>query len=518
MNRDDMLSYATARREPWDVVVIGGGATGAGIAVDAASRGYATLLLEQHDFGKGTSSRSTKLAHGGIRYLARGEISLVREALRERGLMRRNAPHLVRELDFLIPSYSRWTSPYYRLGLGAYDLLAGRQRFGGTRMLSKEEAMTRCPSLKLQNLRGGVLYTDGQFDDARLLIALIRTAVECDAAVLNYARVTGFTRAGVRVAGVAFADVESGATHTVAARVVVNATGVYCDVLRRAAQPGAAGMVSPSQGAHVVVDRSFLPGDTAFVVPKTSDGRVMFAIPWHRHTLLGTTDVGIPVAPIEPIPMAQEIDFILETAGRYLEKPPTRADVLSTFAGIRPLVRAPGKNTAALSRDHTIHVDDSGLVTIIGGKWTTYRNMAEDCVDRAAELGMLAKRPCRTPELRVHGYHTSAGQFGRLEVYGSDAPAVQALERDQPELARPLHPALPDTGAEVVWAARNQMARTVEDVLARRTRALFLNARAAIAMAPRAAELLARELRRDEAWQSEQVRAFEQLAKGYLVT
>jgi glycerol-3-phosphate dehydrogenase len=518
MNRDEMLSRAAARREPWDVVVVGGGATAAGIAVDAASRGFAVLLLEQHDFGKGTSSRSTKLAHGGIRYLARGEISLVREALRERGLMRQNAPHLVRELDFLIPSYSRWTTPYYQLGLGVYDLLAGRQRFGSTRRLSKQEALTRVPSLKLERLRGGVLYSDGQFDDARLLLGLIRTAVECDATVLNYARVTGFTRGpDGRIRGVAFEDMESGTSHTAAAKVVVNATGVYCDALRRAADLGAAQMVSPSQGAHVVVDRSFLPGDTALVVPKTPDGRVMFAIPWHRHTLLGTTDVAVRDAPLEPVPMHEEIDFILETAGRYLAKPLTRADVLSTFAGIRPLVRAPGKNTAALSRDHTIHVDASGLITITGGKWTTYRNMAEDCVNRAAELGGLPVRPCRTRGLRIHGYHTSAAQFGELEVYGSDAPEIRALANDEPALSQPLHPALPYTGAEVVWAVRNEMARTVEDVLARRTRALFLHTRAALAMAPRTAELLARELDRDPEWQAEQVRAFGEVAKGYLV-
>jgi glycerol-3-phosphate dehydrogenase len=518
MNRAEMLGRVLARREPWDVVVIGGGATGAGVAVDAASRGYATLLLEQHDFGKGTSSRSTKLVHGGVRYLAQGNISLVREALRERGLMRRNAPHLVHELAFIVPSYSWWSSPWYGLGLAAYNLLSGRQKFGPTKRLSRAEALARVPTLKLDRLRGGVLYYDGQFDDARLLINLIQTAAECGAAVLNYARVTGLTSESGRVNGLHVRDEESQREFHVAARVVVNATGVYCDAVRRLAEPGAPGMVAPSQGIHLVFDRSFLPGDTAVVVPKTPDGRVMFAIPWHNHTLVGTTDVAITETPLEPLPTEDEIDFILETAGRYLEKPPARADVLSTFAGIRPLVRSGGKNTAALSRDHTIRIDQSGLLTITGGKWTTYRNMAEDCVDRAADLGHLGGRPCVTREFRIHGAHDNAAQFGPLAVYGSDAPGVAELARDQPELAAPLHPELPYTGAEVVWAARMEMARTVEDVLARRTRALFLNARAAIAIAPRAAELLALDLGRDAAWRMAQVEAFRALAAGYLIS
>lgn len=517
MNRNEMLGLATSRREPWDVVVIGGGATGAGVAVDAASRDYSVLLLEQNDFGKGTSSRSTKLVHGGVRYLAQGNVSLVREALRERGLLRQNAPHLVRELAFVVPSYAWWASPFYGLGLAAYNLLSGSQKFGPTERLSRGAALARVPTLKRDRLRGGVLYYDGQFDDARLLIELVRTAAECAAVVLNYARVTGLTRdPGGRVNGVHVRDEEGGGEFHAAARVVVNATGVYCDGVRHMVEPAAERMVAPSRGAHVVLDRSFLPGDTAFVVPKTPDGRVMFAIPWHGHTLVGTTDVAISDAPLEPAPSRDEIDFILETAGRYLEKPPTRADVLSTFAGIRPLVKAGGRNTAALSRDHTIR-EDAGMLTITGGKWTTYRNMAEDCVNRAAELGGLIQRPCVTQSLPIHGAHDSAGQFGALAVYGSEAPRIAELARAEPGLAERLHPDLPYTAAEVVWAARNEMARTVEDVLARRLRALFLSARAAVAMAPRVAELLARELGRDPARQAAQVSAFRALAAGYAV-
>jgi glycerol-3-phosphate dehydrogenase len=374
------------------------------------------------------------------------------------------------------------------------------------------------PTLKRDRLRGGVLYFDGQFDDARLLIELVRTAVEHDAVVLNYARVTGLTRdPGGRVNGVRVRDEEGGSEFHAVARIVVNATGVYCDGVRHMVEPAAERMVAPSRGAHVVLDRSFLPGDTAFVVPKTPDGRVMFAIPWHGHTLVGTTDVAISDTPLEPAPSADEIDFILETAGRYLEKPPARADVLSTFAGIRPLVKAGGgTNTAALSRDHTIREDD-GMLTITGGKWTTYRNMAEDCVNRAAELGGLIQKPCATPSLRLHGACENAEQFGPLAVYGSDAPLIAELARAEPELAERLHADLPYTAAEVAWAARNEMARTVEDVLARRLRALFLNAKAAVTMAPRVAELLARELGRDAAWQESQVNAFRDLAGGYMV-
>jgi glycerol-3-phosphate dehydrogenase len=519
MNRDEMLARALSGRELWDVLVIGGGSTGVGVAIDAASRGYSVLLLERHDFGKGTSSRSTKLVHGGVRYLARGDVSLVREALRERGLLRRNAPHVVRELAFVVPSYSRWTTAYYGLGLWAYNLLSGRQKFGPTYRLSRAEALARIPTLNQTRLRGGVLYFDGQFDDARLLINMAATAAEQGAVLLNYAPVTALTRnPSGHITGVEFRDEETGCSAHVAARVVVNATGAFCDSVRRLGEPGAESLVAPSQGIHLVFDRSFLPGDTAFVVPKTPDGRVMFAIPWHGHALVGTTDVSVPDAPLEPVPTEQEVQFVLETAGRYFQKPLARSDVLSTFAGIRPLVRAGGgKNTAALSRDHTIHIDPSGLITITGGKWTTYRNMAEDCVNRGAELGSLPSRPCATRTLSIHGAHEEAGRFGPLAVYGSDAPHIAALAESDTELAAPLHPALPYTGAEVVWAGRFEMARTVEDVLARRMRALFLNARAAVAMAPRVAELLAGELGRDAAWRDEQARAFRALAAGYLL-
>jgi glycerol-3-phosphate dehydrogenase len=520
MNRAEMIGHAIERREPWDMVIIGGGAVGMGVAVDAASRGYKVLLVEQHDFGKGTSSRSTKLVHGGVRYLEQGAISLVMEALKERGLLRQNAPHLVTDLAFVVPNYEWWEAPFYGVGLKVYDLLAGRYGFGASEMLSKEETLARLPTIKTEGLRGGVVYYDGQFDDARLLINLAATAVEQGAEVLNYAPATALTRDGDGfLDGVVVRDLESGQEFRAGARVVINATGALSDTVRRLVHPEAEALIAPSQGIHLVFDGSFIPGRNAIMVPHTTDGRVMFAIPWHGHTLVGTTDTAISDVELEPRPFEHEIEFILETAGRYLQRPITRADVLSVFVGIRPLVRSgSGANTASLSRDHTIHIDPSGLLTIAGGKWTTYRRMAEDCVDHAAMLARLPEKPCVTKNLNVHGFHHQAHNFGTLSVYGSDALLIQDLIRADPSLAPPLHSRLPVCGGEVVWAARAEMARTVEDVLARRTRAHFLDARAAIEMAGDTARLLARELQRDEDWQAQQVDAFRALADGYLVT
>jgi glycerol-3-phosphate dehydrogenase len=517
MRRSDMIARVSQRQEPWDIIVIGGGATGAGIAVDGASRGYDVLLLEQHDFGKGTSSRSTKLVHGGVRYLEQGNIALVMEALKERGLLRQNAPHLVSNLAFVVPNYDWWEAPFYGLGLKIYNALAGKYGFGSSEILSREETLARLPTIRTEGLRGGVVYYDGQFDDTRLLINLMATAADQGATVINYARVTALTKgADGFVEGVVAVDEETGYEWTITARAVINATGAFSDSVRRLAEPDVSSLIAPSQGIHLVFHHSFLSADSAIMVPHTSDGRVMFAIPWHGHTLVGTTDTPITTPTLEPRPLQEEIEFILETASQYLLKPPTRDDVLSVFVGIRPLVKSSdSKLTAALSRDHTIHFDASGLLTTTGGKWTTYRNMAEHTVDQAADLARLAERPCVTRSLNVHGFHSNAERFGTLGVYGSDALAIQDLMRETPSLATPLHDQLPYTGAEVVWAARHEMARTVEDVLARRTRALFLNAHAAEAMAPRAAELMAGELGWDAARQASEVAAFSRLAKGY---
>ena len=492
LNRDDIRSRIRAHSAEWDIVVVGGGATGVGVAIDAAARGYDVLLLEQSDFGKGTSSRSTKLVHGGVRYLEQGNLSLVMEALKERGLLLRNAPHLVRNLGFVVPRYDWWEAPFYGIGLKVYDLLAGKYGFGASQILSREETLEYIPTLELEGLRGGVLYYDGQFDDARLLIDMVATAFEQGATPLNYAAVEALTKDDRgHVNGVVAVDAETGEEFRAATKVVVNATGAFSDNLRRQADPAAARMITPSQGIHLVFDGSFLPGDTAIMVPHTNDGRVMFAIPWHGHTLVGTTDTPVAQATLEPVAMEQEVDFLLSTASRYLAKKPTRADVLSVWAGIRPLVRGGDEaHTAALSRDHVVHIDKSGLVTVCGGKWTTYRKMAEECVNQAAMLGHLEERACVTENLPIH-------------------------RSEGPGLGERLHPDLSYTAAEVVRAVRVEMARTVEDVLARRTRVLFLNARAAIEMAPMVAELMARELGVGEAWKARQVAEFEAVAANY---
>jgi len=503
----------------WDVVVIGGGATGLGSAVDATSRGYRTLLLEAHDFAHGTSSRSTKLIHGGVRYLAQGNIALIREALQERGVLLRNAPHLVHERDFVVPAY-RWLDlPYYGIGLKAYDWLAGRFSLGASHWASRSEVIARIPTIRQQGLHGGIVYTDGQFDDARLAIALARTLVDLGGAALNYAPVTGFAKRSGRITGVSVKNEETGETFGIEARVVINATGVYADVLRRLDNAGASPLLTPSQGAHLVLDRSFLPGESALLVPRTDDGRVLFTIPWHDRVLVGTTDTPMNDLPVEPLTFHQEIAYLLKHVARYLERGPRPADVLSTFAGLRPLLRGRiGSTTAKLSREHAVEVSASGLVTITGGKWTTYRRMAIDAVNKGAKVGGLPDRPSATAELLLHGWRPDAGEADKsLWVYGSDELHLAALFAERPEWNQRLHLSLPYRAGEVAWAARHEAARSVEDVLARRTRALFLDARASIEVAPRVAALLATELNRDRAWQDRQVAQFRELAAGYLV-
>jgi glycerol-3-phosphate dehydrogenase len=518
MNRDLALRKLTSRTEPWDLAVIGGGATGVGIAVDAAARGYAVCLVDMSDFGKGTSSRSTKLVHGGVRYLQQGNISLVMEALKERGILRTNAPHLVHDLAFVVPNYEWWEAPFYGIGMKVYDLLAGRYGFGKSRHLSKEDVLERIPTLETDGLRGGVLYYDGQFDDARLLIDLAQTAEQQGAVLVNYVQVVELVHdVGGFVTGFVCTDRETGSRHTIGARCVINATGAFADGVRRLDEADSAPIIAPSQGVHVVLDRSFLPGDSAIMVPRTSDGRVLFIIPWHDRALLGTTDTPIEQVNLEPVALDQEIDFILETATRFLSRHPSRADIRSVYAGIRPLVKATEESsTAALSREHTILVAKSSLVTIAGGKWTTYRKMAEDCVDHAAMLAHLDERPCLTRELNIHGYHRHAEQLGEFRYYGSAGLEIQGLIGADRALGERLHADLAVVAAQVVWAARHEMARTVDDVLARRTRALLLDARAAMTTAPRVARIMAKELGRDEAWQHEQVKEFTALARNYI--
>jgi glycerol-3-phosphate dehydrogenase len=517
MDREAMVGRAGDRSRVWDMLIIGGGATGLGCAIESASRGYQTLLLDGSDFAKGTSSRSTKLIHGGVRYLQQGNVSLVLEALRERGRLRQNAPHLVHDLPFVVPNYDWWEAPFYGIGLRLYDVLAGKLGFGRSRNLSREETLERLPTIETRGLRGGVIYHDGQFDDARLAINLAQTAADLGGTLVNYLRVTDLLKSDGVVTGVRARDFVADEELELKAKVVVNATGAFTDAIRRMDDPDARPMIRPSQGVHLVLDSSFLPGESAIMVPHTDDGRVLFAIPWYGRVVVGTTDTPIEKARLEPRPLEEEIEFLLAHAARYLKKDPNRKDILSAFAGIRPLVATDQEGeTAAISRDHSLHISGSGLVTITGGKWTTYRKMAEDTVDQAALVAGLEEKPSVTADLRIHGYHQDAASFGDLERYGADAPHLRDLLREQPGLAKPLDPHLPIQKGEVVWAVREEMALTVDDFLARRTRALVWDARAARRMAPRVARLMAKELGRNEAWRERQVKAFDALVDDYL--
>ena len=518
MNREDMLARVQNSKILWDIIIIGGGATGLGTAIDAASRGYQTLLLEQADFGQGTSSRSTKLIHGGVRYLQQGNISFVLEALKERGLLRQNAPHLVNNLPFVVPNYDWWEGPFYGIGLKLYDILAGKHGFGTSEMLSKEETIHHIPTIETDGLRGGVIYYDGQFDDARLVINMAETTAEQGGTLINYMKVTSLIKSANMISGVIALDMETGKEYNLKAKVVINATGVFTDSILRMDDPQAPPMISPSQGVHIVLDKSFLPGDSAIMVPHTDDGRVLFAIPWHDRVIVGTTDTPVDDAPLEPQPFQEEIEFLISHTARYLTKDPTPGDVLSAFAGLRPLIAATGQeNTAALSRDHTLHISRSGLVTITGGKWTTYRKMAEDTIDQAEVLARLDTKPCVTKMLQIHGYHKNAEIFDNLACYGSDAPAIQDLFHENKKFNEQLHPNLPIRVGEVIWAARHEMARTVEDFLSRRTRALLLDARASMEIAPQVADLMAKELGRKRSWKREQVEKYNELAGRYLL-
>jgi len=519
MDRDAAVRRLKEDLDIWDVIVIGGGATGLGTALEAVARGYRTLLLEQHDFAKATSSRSTKLVHGGVRYLQQGNVSLVMEALKERGRLLKNAPHICHNLPFVVPVYEWWDGPFYGVGMKLYDMLAGKLGLGPSRFLSREETLERLPNVESRGLKNGVIYHDGQFDDSRLAVALAATIADKGGIALNHCRVTGFRKRAGYITGVTAEDAETGETYEPTARVVINATGIFSDETRQLDDPREEPMMAPSQGVHLVLDRSFLPGESAIMVPKTADGRVLFAVPWHGRTVVGTTDTAIPKSVLEPRAQQDEIDFLLEHAAIYLDRDPTRADVRALYCGIRPLVRSPGdKGTAALARDHVLTISDSNLVSISGGKWTTYRKMAEDTVDAAALVGGLEERATQTLNLRLHGWVTRPLETeGLLSLYGSDAPAVRRVMGEKPGWDQPLHPDLPYFTGEVAWGVRREMARTVEDVLARRTRALLLDAAASVAVAPTVAAIMAEELGRDEAWQRAQVEAFAEVARLHMV-
>lgn len=522
MKRNEELNKL-ANVQEWDFIVIGGGASGLGSALDATTRGFKTLLLESHDFAKATSSRSTKLVHGGVRYLAQGDIRLVKEALKERGLLAKNAAHIVKNQSFIIPNYTWWGGIYYKIGLSIYDFLAGKLSLGKTEYIGKSKTIDKLPTIEQKNLVSGVVYQDGQFDDSRLAINLAQTIIEQGGSVINYIKVINLIKdESNKIIGVIAEDQLSKKQYEIHAKVVINATGVFTNDILNMNNPKHGKYVVPSQGIHLVLDRSFLKSNDAIMIPKTSDGRVLFVVPWHNRALIGTTDTLLKNPSFEPHALESEIKFVLETAQQYLSKKPTREDVKSVFAGLRPLAapKGEGKSTKEVSRSHKVITSDTGLVSIIGGKWTTYRKMAEDTIDKAVEIHHLKGGPSETEHLSIHG-NVPADRVDRrnhLYVYGSDIPAIKALQESNPEYVKKIHPDHAFTIAEVIWAVRNEMAETIEDVLARRVRLLFLDARAAIDSAHKVASIIAEEKGFDEEWVNQHTQEFIELAKGYLLT
>lgn len=500
----------------WDLLIIGGGATGLGIALEATTRGYTVLLVDQSDFAKGTSSRSTKLVHGGVRYLANGEIKLVREASIERGRLYLNAPHLVKDQVFIIPVYSLWERIKYTIGLKCYDWIAGKMRLGSSHFISKDETLKLMPGVKQEKLIGAVVYHDGQFDDARLALNLAQSIWDHGGYAMNYCSVVSLLKNhNQKISGATLKDMETEQEYPVLAKSVINATGVFADAILQMDNPLNPKTLSVSQGIHLVLDPSFYPSKNALMIPKTSDGRVLFAVPWHGKVVVGTTDTPIKDASLEPIALEKEIAFILDTAGLYLIKKPTRADVLSVFAGLRPLAspKHGEQKTKEISRGHRILVSPSGLFTIIGGKWTTYRKMGEDMVNRIEQELQWKSRKTATETLPIHGFSSITDWDDPFYYYGSDATYLRKMmngsDKDWISESLQIHE------TQVIWAIRNEMARTLEDVLSRRTRALLLDAKESVRIARPVAQIMAIEMGKDADWINSQVSAYLHLAKKY---
>jgi glycerol-3-phosphate dehydrogenase len=504
--------------QQWDVIVIGGGATGLGVAVDAATRGYKTLLLEQYDFSKGTSSRSTKLVHGGVRYLAQGDIFLVKEALHERGLMLKNAPHLTSNQEFVIPVYTKWDVFLYTVGLKFYDLLAGRLTMGRSYFINRAEVVRRLPLIRQDGLKGGIVYHDGQFEDSRMAMTLAEACVGSGGTVLNYFRVFALLKdERNRVTGVKARDSGSGNEFNIHGRIVINATGVFADDILRMDDQCAKPSIRPSQGVHIVLDSSFLQGSSAIMIPKTDDGRVLFAIPWFGKVVVGTTDTPLDKISEEPRALDEEVEFILRTAGKYLTIQPERKDILCIYAGLRPLAADPDnpQSTKEISRRHKITISKSGLLSVTGGKWTSYRRMAEEAIDKGIKAGILEKRKCVTSNFSFYR-NDQVLKNGRLKIYGDRAGEIELLIDGKPELGKTIDPRLPYTRAELMWICRNEMPLTIEDILARRTRALFLDTKASLDIAPEVAGLMADEIGFGKAWQEKQLEDYNRLVSNYM--
>jgi glycerol-3-phosphate dehydrogenase len=519
MNRDKNLKELNNKDKVWDLVIIGGGASGLGVALDALSRSLDVALFEKADFAKGTSSISTKLVHGGVRYLAQGEVGLVLEALRERGRLLKNAPHLTGNQPFIIPIYTFFDRWKYSIGLKIYDWMAGKLRLGKSRFISRKATMDRLPMVKAEGLKGGIVYHDGQFDDARLALMVAKTCFSMGGCLVNYCEVKNLQKdINGKIIGLKVKDQIHGKQYTVKAKSVVNATGVFANKILKMDQPDIGKLIQPSQGIHLVLDHSFLGGKDALMIPQTSDGRVLFAVPWQDKLVVGTTDTIREKAKLEPRPLESEIEFILDTAKQYLIKAPGRKDVLSVFAGLRPLAapKEEGAKSKEISRSHKVIVSKSGLITLTGGKWTTFRKMGEDTVDQFYKIHEIHPVKSDSADIKLHGY-TQEPEEGHWKGYGSDANKIRKLATINPKLGHKLHPNYPYLLAEVVWAIREEMALKIEDILSRRIRLLILDARAALDASPLVAKLLAEELGWDEIRMKKELEDFNKLAGKYII-
>ena len=515
MNRNDSIVKLNKVLE-WDIVIIGGGASGLGIAVDASKRGYKTLLLEKHDFGKGTSSRSTKLIHGGVRYLQNGDITLVIESLKERGILKRNAPHLVQDLSFVIPTYDWWASPFYGIGMKIYDMMAGKLGLGKSVIISKGETEKLIPNVNKKGLRGGVIYHDGQFDDSRMAITLALSANPKKTALLNYCNVDGLIKKNNEIVGLSFTDSINSKKYQVKSKVVINATGVFAEDIIRMDQPQIKKMIQPSQGVHIVLEKKFLKSKHAILIPQTSDGRVLFAVPWKNYVVVGTTDTQIKNASEEPKPLKEEIDFILKNASKYMTIKPKKDDIKSVFAGLRPLAATSDKkSTKEVSRSHKIDISPSGLISVLGGKWTTYRKISEDAIDTAISINKLKKKKCKTKKTKLFGYKKKVDFSDPMHVYGSLKKKVESLGGidDNKSLSTKFY----ISNNIIEWSIIHEMALTLEDILARRTRCVFLDSNESKLIAPSVAKKMADVLEKDQEWIDSELKNFNKLIKNYTI-
>ena len=516
MNRNLNIKKLSNKESKWDIIIIGGGASGLGAAVDSASRGFKTLLVEKSDFAKGTSSRSTKLVHGGVRYMQNGDISLVIEALKERGVLKKNAPHLVKNMSFVIPSYNWWSNPFYGIGLKIYDMMAGKLGLGKSTILSKDETLKLIPNVKKKDLIGGVIYHDGQFDDSRMAISLAITAEKNGATLLNYFEVKKLIKNNNIINGIVVKDNVNNKTYEIKGKVVINATGVFSDNIMKMDFPRKKRMIKPSQGVHLVLDQKFLKSQHAILIPHTTDGRVLFAVPWNKHVVLGTTDTSLDEIKEEPIALKEEIEFILKNAQNFMTIKPTKNDIKSVFAGLRPLAAESDKgNTKEISRHHKISVSESGLLSILGGKWTTYRKIAEDAINTSISIGGFNERKCITENLQIHGYMKNPDWNDPLHVYGNDSSLIKKLKitNGNKSLSKKLY----ISPNQIIWSLKNEMAVKLEDILARRTRCLFLDAKETVRIAPKVLDIMKTFLNKDNDWEKKEFSNFMKISKNYIL-